>query len=93
MMYAVLSLGLALLGGGIRLAQMLRLSVPLLYGALVITVFRPWYLAQKQPDDLVVSGPYRSGGRHFPCAGGACGAVLDGNAGSCSVGDDLVSKV
>lgn len=31
--------------GGIRLAQMLRLSVPLLYGALVITVFRPWYLA------------------------------------------------
>ena len=32
-------------GGGIRLAQMLRLSVPLLYGALVITVFRPWYLA------------------------------------------------
>ena len=45
MMYAVLSLGLALVGGGIRLAQMLRLSVPLLYGALVITVFRPWYLA------------------------------------------------
>ena len=45
MMYAVLSVGLALLGGGIRLAQMLRLSVPLLYGALVITVFRPWYLA------------------------------------------------
>lgn len=25
-------------------AQALRLSVPLLYGALVITVFRPWYL-------------------------------------------------
>ena len=45
MMYAVLSLGLSLLGGCIRLAQMLRLSVPLLYGALVITVFRPWYLA------------------------------------------------
>ena len=44
MMYAVLSLGLALLGGVIRLAQTLRLSVPLLYGALVITVFRPWYL-------------------------------------------------
>ena len=44
MMYAVLSLGLALLGGVIRLAQALRLSVPLLYGALVITVFRPWYL-------------------------------------------------
>lgn len=44
MMYAVLSLGLALLGGGIRLAQVLRLSVPLLYGALVITVFRTWYL-------------------------------------------------
>ena len=45
MMYAVLSLGLALLGGVIRLAQVLRLSVPLLYWALVITVFRPWYLA------------------------------------------------
>ena len=45
MMYAVLSLGLALLDGIVRLAQVLRLSVPLLYGALVITVFRPWYLA------------------------------------------------
>ena len=45
MMAAVLSLGLARLGGVIRLAQALRLSVPLLYGALVITVFRPWYLA------------------------------------------------
>ena len=45
MMVAVLSLGLALLGGIIYLAQTLRLSVPLLYGALVITVFRPWYLA------------------------------------------------
>ena len=44
MMAAVLSLGLALLGGIIYLAQTLRLSVPLLYGALVITVFRPWYL-------------------------------------------------
>lgn len=44
MMYAVLSLGLALLGGVIRLAQVLRLYVPLLYGALVITVFRTWYL-------------------------------------------------
>ena len=44
MMYAVLSLGLAMLGGDISLAQVLRLSVPLLYGALVITVFRTWYL-------------------------------------------------
>ena len=44
MMVAVLSLGLALLGGIVRLAQVLRLSAPLLYGALVITVFRPWYL-------------------------------------------------
>lgn len=41
MMAAVLSLGLALLGGVIHLAQVLRLSAPLLYGALVITVFRP----------------------------------------------------
>ena len=45
MMAAVLSLGLALLGGVIRLAQVLRLSAPLLYGALVITVLRPWYLS------------------------------------------------
>lgn len=45
MMVAVLSLGLALLVGIIYLAQTLRLSVPLLYGALVITVFHPWYLA------------------------------------------------
>ncbi len=45
MMAAVLSLGLALLGGIIRLAQTLRLSVPMLYGVLVITLFRPWYLA------------------------------------------------
>ena len=45
MMVAVLSLELALLGGIVRLAQVLRLSAPLLYGALVITVFRPWYLA------------------------------------------------
>ena len=82
MMYAVLSLRLALLGGVIRLAQTLRLSVPLLYGALVITVIPP-----------VVSGPYRSGGRHFPCAGGACGAFLGGDANACSAEDDLVSKV
>ena len=44
MMVAVLSLGLALLVGIIYLAQTLRLSVPLLYGAWVITVIRPWYL-------------------------------------------------
>ena len=44
MMYAFLMLGMMLLGGIVRLAQALRLSVPLLYGALVITVFRPWYL-------------------------------------------------
>lgn len=79
MMAAVLSLGLALLGGIICLAQTLRLSVPLLYGALVITVFRP-----------VVSGPYRSGGRDFLCSGGACGAVMGGDADSSGAGDDLV---
>ena len=37
MMYAVLSLGLALLGGIVRLAQVLRLSAPLLYGALAVS--------------------------------------------------------
>ena len=53
MMAAVSSLGLALLGGVIRLAQTLRLSVPLLYGALVITVFRPWYLVHTAlPDGI-----------------------------------------
>ena len=45
MMAAVLSLGLALLGGVIRLAQVLRLSVSVVYGVVLITVFRPWYLA------------------------------------------------
>ena len=40
-----LMMAMTLLGGIVRLAQALRLSVPLLYGALVITVFRPWYLA------------------------------------------------
>lgn len=39
---------------------------------------------------LVVSGPYRSGGRHFPCAGGSCGAVMGGDADSSGAGDDLV---
>ena len=77
MMYAVLSLRLALLGGVIRLAQTLRLSVPLLYGALVITVFRPWYLAHTALADgifLVL----------------ACGTFLGGDADSCSAGDDLI---
>ena len=55
MMAAVLSLGLALLGGIICLAQTLRLSVPLLYGALVITVFRPWYLAHTALADGIFS--------------------------------------
>ena len=45
MMYAFLMLEMMLLGGIVRLAQALRLPVPLLYGSLVITVFRPWYLA------------------------------------------------
>ena len=45
MMYAFLMMAMTLLGGIVRLAQVLRLSAPLLYGALVITVFRPWYLA------------------------------------------------
>ena len=43
MMYAFLMLEMMLLGGIVRLAQALRLSVP--YGSLEITVFRPWYLA------------------------------------------------
>lgn len=51
MMYAFLMLGMTLLGGIVRLAQALRLSVPLLYGSLVITVFRPWYLAHTALTD------------------------------------------
>ena len=31
-----------------------------------------------------------SGGRHFPCAGGSCGAVMGGDADSSGAGDDLV---
>lgn len=42
MMHAFLMLGMTLLGGIVRLT---RLSVPMLYGVLVITLFRPWYLA------------------------------------------------
>ena len=38
----------------------------------------------------VVSGPYRSGGRDFLCAGGSCGAVMGGDADSSGAGDDLV---
>ena len=45
MMHAFLMLGMTLLGGIVRLTQALRLSVPMLYGVLVITLFRPWYLA------------------------------------------------
>ena len=51
MLFRSLSLGLALLGGIVRLAQVLRLSAPLLYGALVIKVFRPWYLAHTARAD------------------------------------------
>ena len=53
MMDAFLMLGMTLLGGIIRLAQALRLSVPLLYGALVITVFRPWYLVHTALADCI----------------------------------------
>lgn len=45
MMRILLSISVMLLCGAIRLAHALRLSVPLLYGVLAITVFRPWYVA------------------------------------------------
>lgn len=45
MLCLIFGIGTLLLSGLLRLARALRLSVPLLYGALVITVFRPWYLA------------------------------------------------
>ena len=53
MMYAFLMLGMTLLGGIVRLTQALRLSVPLLYGVLAITVFRPWYLAHTALVDCI----------------------------------------
>ena len=51
MMHAFLMLGMTLLGGIVRLTQALRLSVPMLYGVLVITLFRPWYLAHTALSD------------------------------------------
>ena len=53
MMYAFLMMAMTLLGGIVRLAQALRLSIPLLYGVLVITVFRPWYLARTALADCI----------------------------------------
>ena len=67
MMYAFLMMAMTLLGGIVRLAQALRLSVPLLYGALVITVFRPWYLTHNC-----------IGRWHFLCTGGPRGTALGG---------------
>ena len=45
MMRILVSISVMLLCGAICLAHALRLSVPLLYGVLAITVFRPWYVA------------------------------------------------
>ena len=45
MMRILVSISVMLLCGAICLAHALRLSVPLLYGMLTITVFRPWYVA------------------------------------------------
>ena len=45
MMRILVSISVILLCGVIRLAHTLRLSVPLLYVILAITVFRPWYVA------------------------------------------------
>ena len=53
MVYAFLMLGITLLVGIVRLTQALRLSMPLLYGVLVITVFRPWYLAHTALADCI----------------------------------------
>ena len=60
-------MAMTLLGGIVRLAQALRLSVPLLYGALVITVFRPWYLTHTALADGI-----------FFCTGGPRGTVPGG---------------
>ena len=79
MMYAVLSLGLALLGGGYP-------------SGANVTPVRTTAVRGIGHHGIppVVSGPYRSGGRHFPCAGGSCGAVMGGDADSSGAGDDLV---
>ena len=53
MVYAFLMLGITLLVGIVRLTQALRLSIPLLYSVLVITVFRPWYLTYTALADCI----------------------------------------
>ena len=53
MVYAFLMLGITLLVGIVRLTQALRLSMPLLYGVLVITVFHPWYLTHTALADCI----------------------------------------
>ena len=53
MVYAFLMLGITLLVGIVHLTQALRLSIPLLYGVLVITVFRPWYLMHTALADCI----------------------------------------
>ena len=53
MVYAFLMLGITLLVGIVRLTQALQLPIPLLYGVLVITVFRPWYLTHTALADCI----------------------------------------
>ena len=59
MVYAFLMLGITLLVGIVRLTQALRLSIPLLYGVLVITVFRPWYLTHTALADCILDSQLR----------------------------------
>ena len=54
MMRILVSISVMLLCGAICLAHALRLSVPLLYGMLTITVFRPWYVAHTALADGIV---------------------------------------
>ena len=53
MMRILVSISVMLLCGAICLAHALRLSVPLLYGMLTITVFRPWYVAHTALADSI----------------------------------------
>ena len=79
MMYAVLSLGLALLGR----------DRPSGTGATVVCAAAV-RCTGNHGIPPVVSGPYRSGGRDFLCSGGSRGAFLGGDADSSGAGDDLV---
>ena len=67
MMYAFLMMAMTLLGGIVRLAQALRLSVPL-----------PVWGTGSYCVSSMVSGSHHAGGWYFLRTGGTCSIVLGG---------------